>query len=197
MALALMPGFADPVRDQQAAFRAVMDALSRPGRIIPYRNALEQAGPLGANAVGIALTLLDFEVRYHLSASLEEAEAPITFHTGSRRTAEPAEADFAFLDLATDRLDISAFAQGVPDYPDRSTTLFLCCQSLVGGVELTLRGPGIASAERMAVPGLPADFVAQWHANSMRMPLGADLVFVSDEGLLGLPRSTRIIGEVL
>lgn len=192
---ALAPGFADPVRGQQSAFRAIMDALARPGRIVPFRGPLDDAGPLGTNAAAIALTLLDFEVRYHLAASLVGAETHITFHTGSQRAGMPAEADFAFLDLRVDALDLAGFAQGVPDYPDRSTTIIALCGSLSGGEELNLRGPGIAGVQRIAPRDLPANFVAQWHDNAMRMPLGIDLVLVAEEGLLGLPRSTRIIGE--
>ncbi|MGL5447700.1 MAG: phosphonate C-P lyase system protein PhnH [Rhabdaerophilum sp.] len=193
---ALSPGFSAPVFEQQQAFRVTMDALSRPGRVVPYRAALEDVGLLSANAAAIALTLLDFEVSFHLAPSLAEAESYITFHTGARLAGHARDAEFAFIDLRRDRLELSAFAQGVPDYPDRSTTIIALCDALSGGEERALRGPGIATFVSLGVTNLPEDFTDQWHANSARMPLGVDLIFVSLEGLLGLPRSTRIIGEV-
>jgi alpha-D-ribose 1-methylphosphonate 5-triphosphate synthase subunit PhnH len=188
----LLPGFADPVRDQQRAFRTVMDALANPASPIAYQSPLGDGGALGANAAAMALTLLDFEVHYHLSPSLADAEGFVTFHTGSVRTHDRRDAAFAYLDLAKDPLDLASFAQGVPDYPDRSTTIIALTPSLTGGAPLICAGPGIASPRALAIVGLPADFAAQWQANAERSPLGVDLIFVASDAVIGLPRSTRI-----
>ena len=188
------PGFADSAREQQRAFRVVMEALSRPGRIIPFRSGDQPPPGLTANAMAIAQALLDVEVIYHLSASLSTAADDVTFRTGSLRTFHEGEANFALLDLTTDPLELSVFAQGVPDYPDRSATLIVCCDNLENGPELALSGPGIAGVEAMRVEGLPDDFPVQWRANAARSPLGVDLIFVSDNGVLGLPRSSRLVG---
>lgn len=190
-----LAGFENPVLDQQAAFRSVMQALAEPGRIVPAGALAGEASPLGPVARAIALSLLDFEVRYHLSPGLIAANEDITFHTGSRLAARPDEAEFAFVDLARDALDLASFAQGTPEYPDRSTTVFVKVESLVGGPTLTIAGPGIPGTRELAIPGLPADFIAQWAANAARAPLGVDLLFTTNEAVLGLPRSTRILGE--
>lgn len=190
-----LAGFENPVLDQQATFRAVMQALAEPGRILPAGARVGDASPLGPVARAIALSLLDFEVKFHLAPSLAEAEDDITFHTGSRRTDRRDEAEFAFVTLAQDALDLAAYAQGTPDYPDRSTTVIIKVDSLDGGPAMTVRGPGIAGTRRLEIPGLPADFAAQWAANAGRAPLGVDLIFVTNEAVLGLPRSTRIIEE--
>jgi alpha-D-ribose 1-methylphosphonate 5-triphosphate synthase subunit PhnH len=188
-------GFADPVRDQQRAFRAVMDALARPVQPVAFSSDLADAGPLPNNAFAIAITLLDFEVQYFLAPSLVAAEPHLTFHTGSRMTSDPVEGAFAFLDLRHDPLDLAGFAQGIPDYPDRSTTIVVSVAALDGGAGVTCRGPGIATSNTLSIPGLPADFVAQWHANNARAPLGVDMIFVSPDAVMGLPRSTRITSE--
>jgi alpha-D-ribose 1-methylphosphonate 5-triphosphate synthase subunit PhnH len=188
-------GFSDPIREQQRTFRAVMDALSRPSTPVPYSNPIEQAGPLQANAYAIALTLLDFEVSYHLAPSLAAAEPHLTFQTGSRRVEDAAKAQFAFVDLHHDRLDLATYAQGEPDYPDRSTTIIALCHPNADSEKLVCRGPGISAAGTLDVPGLPEDFLDQWKANSSKAPLGVDLLFVSAEVVIGLPRSTRVFGE--
>jgi alpha-D-ribose 1-methylphosphonate 5-triphosphate synthase subunit PhnH len=196
MLQAIVPGFADLVRDQQRSFRAVMDALARPARPVAYQSPVAGPAPLSPNAFAIALTLLDFEVRYHLSESLAAAEEAITFHTGSRRVTKADEAEFAFIDLRHDRLDLAGYAQGEPEYPDRSTTIIAFVSSAINGQGFVYRGPGIAAEEHLAIADLPPDFAAQWEANRARAPLGVDLVFVTKDAILGLPRSTRIIEEV-
>lgn len=188
-------GFSDPIQDQQRTFRIIMDALSRPSTPVPYSSPIEQAGPLQANAYGIALTLLDFEVSYHLTPSLAAAEPHLTFQTGSRRVEDAAKAQFAFVDLRHDRLDLATYAQGDPDYPDRSTTIIVLCHPDGESGKHVCRGPGIAAASTLEVPGLPEDFPDQWKANNSRAPLGVDLLFVSAEAVIGLPRSTRVFGE--
>lgn len=190
-----LAGFPNPVLDQQAAFRAVMQALAEPGCIVPAGAMVGEASPLGPLARAIALSLLDFEVRYHLSPSLAAAECDITFHTGSRLADRADEAEFAFVDCAHDALDLARYAQGTPEYPDRSTTIILKVESLAGGPTLAIDGPGIPGTRELAIPGLPADFIAQWAANAARAPLGVDLLFTTNEAVLGLPRSTRILGE--
>lgn len=190
-----LAGFHNPVLDQQAAFRAVMQALAEPGSIVPAGAMAGEDSPLGPVARAIALSLLDFEVKFHLSASLAEAEGDITFHTGARLADRMDDAEFAFVDLAGDALDLARFAQGTPEYPDRSTTIIMKVESLNGGAALTLAGPGIPGTRTLQIPGLPADFPAQWAANAARSPLGVDLIFVTNEAVLGLPRSTRILQE--
>jgi alpha-D-ribose 1-methylphosphonate 5-triphosphate synthase subunit PhnH len=194
--MTIAQGFAEPVRDQQHIFRVVMDALSRPTVPVPCSSDFGQAGPMQANACAIALTLLDFEVSYHLAPSLAGAETHLTFQTGSRRVEDPALAQFAFVDLSHDPLILADYAQGEPDYPDRSTTIVALCDEAGESEKLVCRGPGIAASSTLSVPGLPADFIDQWKANATRAPLGVDIVFVTPESIIGLPRSTRVFGEV-
>jgi alpha-D-ribose 1-methylphosphonate 5-triphosphate synthase subunit PhnH len=190
-----LAGLSNPVLDQQATFRAVMQALAEPGRIVPAGALAGEISPLGPVARAIALSLMDFEVRFYLSPGLIEAEGDITFHTGSRPAARPDGADFAIVDIARDGLTLASFDQGTPEYPDRSTTVIALVESLEGGPSLALTGPGISGTRDVAIAGLPADFTAQWAANAARSPLGVDLIFATNEAVIGLPRSTRIGGE--
>ena len=193
----ILPGFVDPVGGAQYAFRAVMDALARPAASVAFSPALQ--APLAPEMAALALSLLDFEVTYWLSPSLADDPA-ITgyfrFHTGSRQVEAASAASFAFLDLtAGDRLDLTRFAQGTAEYPDRSTTVIVLCADCAPVDGLMAEGPGIQGRSRFGFSPFPDDFITQWARNREGFPLGVDLVLVAPGRLIGLPRSTRIQSE--
>ena len=194
----LAAGFDDPVLRAQEAFRVAMQALATPGTLIPYQSELLPPLPFNANAAALGLAMLDFETRFYLSPALAQKTDIadfMGFHTGAKQVFEPKDADFAFLDLRVDALILNAFAQGSPEYPDRSTTLVLSCASLVADGTYLLSGPGIVSQTILPVAPLPTDFEAQWAQNRAAFPLGVDVLFVGQEGVIGLPRSIRLKAE--
>lgn len=195
MTAVLARGFDQPVAEAQATFRAAMQALANPGQPVAFRSQLDTEAPLLANAAALGLALLDFEVTFHLAPSLSAGAvaAYFRFHTGASETKTARDAAFAFLDLGKDALRLADYAQGTPDYPDRSTTLIALSTSAETG--MAIAGPGIKAVGELGVAPLPADFVAQWAANRAGFPLGVDILFVTEEGFIGLPRSTRIVGD--
>ncbi|MGL4439182.1 MAG: phosphonate C-P lyase system protein PhnH [Bosea sp. (in: a-proteobacteria)] len=196
----LAPGFADPVFDSQSAFRGVMEALASPGRTRPSGVEMPAEVPLLPSAAAIILAMCDFETTLYLSphvAGLPGAAEFLRFHSGAQLVPEPSRAAFAVLDLAHDPLDLGSFAQGTAEYPDRSTTIIACCASVESGVAVTISGPGIAKVSELRVASLPAGFAAQWAANRAGFPLGVDIVFAAPDRIVGLPRSTRIVGEAV
>jgi alpha-D-ribose 1-methylphosphonate 5-triphosphate synthase subunit PhnH len=194
---ALAPGFADPVFDNQAAFRSVMEALANPGRIRPVSVAMPDA-PLTPSAAAVILALCDFETPLYLAphvAAMPGVAEFVGFHTGAPLVTEPSQAAFAVVALGADGLDPGRFSHGVPDYPDRSTTVVALCDSVDGGDALVIAGPGIARVAELRVTQLPVDFKLQWQATRARFPLGVDVIFASPGRIVGLPRSTRIPDE--
>ncbi len=65
-------GFADPVFNGQAVFRAVMDAMARPGSIHHLPELAQPPSPLSASAAAVALTLCDQDTPVFLDAGLRE-----------------------------------------------------------------------------------------------------------------------------
>jgi alpha-D-ribose 1-methylphosphonate 5-triphosphate synthase subunit PhnH len=193
-AAVLASGFAEPVFEAQAAFRAAMSALSCPGTVVPLTVDLQPPAPLTSAAAALCLALLDFEVSFYLAPSLAAGDvgAFLRFHTGAREVMDPSDADFAVIDLAHDALDPARFKLGDPAYPDRSTTIIALVAAITPGQGLTLSGPGIQSVTRVEITPLPDAFRADWQRNHQRYPLGVDLVFAAPEAIVGLPRSTRI-----
>lgn len=189
-------GFVDPVYQSQAVFRAVMDAMARPGSVHAIaRETLLPPAPLSPCAAAVALTLCDHDTPVWLDPPL--AKAPglaewLTFHTGAPVTGDSRRAAFAFIRHGETLPEFGKFAAGTGEYPDRSITLIVQLDSLAGGDAMRLSGPGVLGSRLFAPHPLPNDFVTRWSANNALFPRGVDLVLCSADAVAALPRSTRI-----
>ena len=198
MAVALAHGFAQPVFEGQQVFRAVMDALARPGTIVSLDSALVPPAPLTAELSAVALTLADADAPLWLDAALAASPAVsayLRFHTGAPIVTEPAEAAFALVSNPAECPALSRFGLGSPEYPDLSTTLILAVAELSDGPGLALAGPGIPDQASLGVTPLPPGFTEQARANQRLFPRGIDLLFVAPGRIAGLPRSTRLLED--
>jgi alpha-D-ribose 1-methylphosphonate 5-triphosphate synthase subunit PhnH len=189
-------GFADPVHSAQSVFRSVLDALANPGTVEALSADTEGTEGLTPELAALLLTLCDHDTSVWLSPALQTRTVAdfIGFHTGAPVVTELATVQFALVAQGDALPELARCNAGTQDYPDRATTIVKHVESLAGGVELELRGPGIRDVATIAPLGLPADFVAQWAENRAIFPRGVDLILVSSRQVLGLPRSTRIEG---
>ncbi|MEL6384647.1 MAG: phosphonate C-P lyase system protein PhnH [Cyanobacteria bacterium J06626_18] len=186
-----LPGFPNPVHDAQRTFRALLDALARPG--IPQTTAtLSPPSPLSPSCAAACLTLLDLETVLWLQpGTLENVRSWLLFHTGCRFTTDSQAADLALIgDIAT-APSLDNFQQGTVEYPEASTSLFIQLPALEGGLPMTLQGPGILNAITITLP-LPIHFWQHWQAISAGYPLGIDCWCFTDSQVLGLPRTARL-----
>ena len=189
----LTAGFAAPVRDAQATFRALLDAMARPGTIANLPTPAEPPpAPLCPAGAAAALALCDVDTPVWLEGGLAKGGVPawLRFHCGCPIVPEAASAAFAFGEDAAP--DMQALDEGSDLYPDRSTTLVLHVASLSAGALLRLTGPGIEEATQIRVAGLCADFVAQRAENRKKYPRGVDCILVAGKQALCLPRSTIV-----
>jgi alpha-D-ribose 1-methylphosphonate 5-triphosphate synthase subunit PhnH len=194
-AIAIRPAFRNPARESQSVFRTVMEAMARPGRILPLTAGFAPPAPLGATAAAILLTLADFETPVWLDAALSrqpEVIAFLRFHTGARLSSAPDAAAFALIADASNAPRLTAFPQGVPAYPDRSTTVIFQVETL-DERGWTLTGPGINGRTAFSAAPLPADFTAQLTDNRARFPLGVDMIFAGRGAIAALPRSSMLV----
>ncbi|MBS0644435.1 MAG: phosphonate C-P lyase system protein PhnH [Proteobacteria bacterium] len=183
----LTPGFADPVADAQACFRAVLDALAHPGRIRPVP-PVEAPAPLCPAAAAVVLTLVDHETPLWVDPAAAAASGWITFHTGAA-TGEQARAAFAF---ALTLPDLALLPAGSDEAPDNSATVIVQVQSLERGARFELSGPGLRESAPLAVEGLPTDFADRWAANHALFPRGVDLLLCTGNQVAALPRSVTV-----
>jgi len=190
----LTGGFAEPVFQAQSVFKAMMDAMARPGSIQTLSPDAAPPAPMGAAAGAIALTLCDHDTQVWLSPALNKSAVRgwLSFHTGATVTTEKAEARFAFVDSGMALSTFGLFAPGTQEYPDRSTTVVIEIAALDGGKMLALMGPGIKTVTEIAPVGLPETFIRLWNENRVLFPRGVDIVLAAGSSFLCLPRTTKI-----
>lgn len=182
-----------PAFESQATFRALMDALARPGEIRRIPGVTAPAPLLPATAA-ILRSLADYETPVWLDARIAQESAAvdwIRFHTGAPITRDANEAAFAVIADAGDMPRFAEFAQGTAEYPDKSTTIIVQMDSF-DGEAFTLAGPGIKTERVVTLGALPGDFLDRWAENRALFPRGIDLVLVSGEQAIALPRTVRI-----
>lgn len=180
----LSGGFADPATEGAQSFRAILEAVARPGRIFDVTGVTPPA-PLSVAAGIVLATLADHETPVFLAGHCDSPEirAWISFHCGAP-FAPAEEAAFA-LGTWADLQPVTRFRAGEPAYPDRSATLIVERETLAPrGCRLS--GPGIPGEAHLNLPE-----VAAFQANHARFPLGFDVIFTAGAQLAALPRSTR------
>jgi alpha-D-ribose 1-methylphosphonate 5-triphosphate synthase subunit PhnH len=186
-----LAGFKNPVHDAQQTFRALLDALARPG-IAQTTAPVSSPQGLTVGCAAACLTLLDLETVVWLQPGMSEAvRSWLLFHTGCRFTEQPQAADFAIIhDIQTmPRLD--QFRWGTAAYPEASTSLLVQLPSLSGEHTVTLQGPGILAAVTLQT-SLNQGFWQQWQELTADYPLGLDAWCFVDHQVLGLPRTALV-----
>lgn len=224
----LLPGFENPVHDSQRWYRAVLDGMAHPGTLVSlprHCTVAEAPPPLDTIAASLVLTLLDHETSVWLQQPEgrlpEELVQWLQFHCGCPLVSAPQKAMFALIFNGEALPDMAKFAIGTPEFPDRSTTLFIQVRSLeqgsvterelvpdsapdrvpdrertsAAGQAVTLQGPGIETAARFYVDGLGEAFWQRHAANAALFPQGFDTVLTAPQGLVCIPRS--VVAESL
>jgi len=184
-----LPGFADPVRDAQSTFRAVLGAMARPGQLHHAGQTLEAPEPLDRATAAVLLTLVDNETPIWLDRAAAPARDWLAFHCGASIVDAPDTAAFA---LGLSLPNLEALPAGSHEAPESSATLILQVPGLGTGTRYRLSGPGLREPTALAVIGLPGDFVHIWRHNHALYPRGVDLVLCADTMLTALPRSVSI-----
>ena len=177
---------------EQRTFRALLDAMARPGtiRVLPASPGAE--GPW-ATVLTVMQSLLDHEVTFCVEADDRSVHEQILRRTGAR-SASLDQADFVVTDAAHAAATITAAREGDLEAPERSATVIVRADHVgEGATQAVLSGPGIASVVPLALDGVTAEALRALVERNAAFPNGIDTVFVDTEGRVTcLPRSTRI-----
>ena len=194
----LSAGFADKVLSAQSTFRSVMDAMARPGTVQQVVASAGTPGPMMRGTAAIALTLFDHDTPIWLDARMSETSEVakwLKFHSGAPVLDDPSVCHFALIGHGSALPDLSRFSFGTNEYPDRSTTLILQVDSLKHGSAFELRGPGIDGTALLRAMIEPVDLFERLAINETLFPRGIDVVLVSGEAIVAIPRTTRLVAK--
>jgi alpha-D-ribose 1-methylphosphonate 5-triphosphate synthase subunit PhnH len=188
----LAPGFGDPVHHGQQTFRALLNALARPGRISRLPAPMGKVDGFGPAAAAFALALLDFETPVWLDQTSRGAASFLRFHCGCAIVDDTRRASFAFARGFDALPELTRFALGTDLEPEISTTLVIEVDDLYEDGPLLLTGPGIERQHRIGVSGFDAGRTAERAALHELFPRGIDIFLTCGERVCGLPRTTRM-----
>lgn len=180
-------------QNQAKIFRSVLAAMSHPGCVIEFKfQTFTTPAGLSSEMAALLLTLCDFQTPIWMKSKTPDIEKFLKFYTGAPITRKKPEAAFAVVESADFYSPLSDFAQGTHEYPDRSTTLLFQVDHFtdIGNIELT--GPGIATKTTFGAGNLAPTLWVDAIANHLNYPLGVDLIFVANNKLAAIPRSTRV-----
>jgi alpha-D-ribose 1-methylphosphonate 5-triphosphate synthase subunit PhnH len=181
---------------EQSAFRALLEAMARPGtvgRIAPHPEGGSFAAP-----IAVLEALLDHEVGFALVPDHDAARETLLRYTGSR-VQTPERADYLLCHGAEGiAAGLRAAMDGQLEYPDRSGTVVALVASVSGregaGEMVRLAGPGVRTTAEVWVDGVTREHRSLFVERNRSVPNGVDLVLVASDGCLTcLPRYTRIV----
>jgi alpha-D-ribose 1-methylphosphonate 5-triphosphate synthase subunit PhnH len=186
-------GFVDPSRDSQTVFRALLDAMSRPGLRVPCPLDLRPPAPLASATAAIALCLCDHDTPVWLDAAFATptVAAFLRFHIAAPLTDEPTGAAFALIGDPGRMPELGRFAAGSALDPEHSATLVIQLPSLTDGAPVEIAGPGIERHATVRFAGLADGFWRWWDDNHARFPRGVDLILTDGRDIAALPRTAR------
>jgi alpha-D-ribose 1-methylphosphonate 5-triphosphate synthase subunit PhnH len=200
-------GFRDATHGAQRTFRVLLDAMSRPGRVIALPDeaingieppvSADSARRMSVGVAAVMLTLLDAETSVRIVGSMAGAAASayLRFHTGVGAAGldEPATFTVAHASDAHAALWTQLDA-GTDEAPQDGVTLVLQVDELGprGDTGLHLRGPGIEAMQALSVSGTSSDFWSWRIRQQALLPRGVDIVLVCGTRIAAIPRTTRI-----
>lgn len=171
---------------QQQVYRELLDAFSYPGQVKKLNALITDHHALNA----VLATLLDGESRLaDITGQLKPTHWPLL----QAQNVEVEEAQFIVADgkqWTGLHPNLGSLAS-----PEHGATLILIVDGFYSqsdAVSLHLKGPGIATTTMLEVKGLSQQWLEQRAQWNQHFPLGVDMILVSPNAIVALPRTTHI-----
>ena len=187
------------VFDCQKIFKALMNALARPGQIFHTKESIDKIKGEHPALLAVALTVLDNRCGFYTHGTVDLAEE-VREQTLAKETDEK-EADYILITSdALSREECTALLQnakvGTLPEPHKSCTFIIEVASVQDGDEGTLQGPGIQGTRTIHLPAQAWMWLEVRDTMQYEFPCGVDMFFVTPAGeWVGIPRTTKIGGR--
>lgn len=174
----------DPVHDTRDTFRALCDAMSRPGTV--------QRTPASPADHAVAATLIDHEVSTHTDD--DELREHLS-DQGRLDRATPEAADIVHTH-GVPSWDVGSLARGSLIEPSEGATAIYRVESLSSDPEsglttVSLSGPGVPDTRTVSL-GLPTEELEAIAGAQSSYPRGVDVLFTASDRLVAVPRSVSM-----
>ena len=189
-----LSGFTNLAFESNHVFRNILEALSRPGKVMTSQLGLKAPETLNSSATAFLLALADMETPVWLSPDIRSPQAidHLKFHTGCPIVSDCKDATFAVVSAGSDFSFLISLPIGSSEQPHQSATLIVMIDDFEGPIPLTLTGPGIEFTHTLSPNPLPHSLLVWAQANQRLFPCGVDIVFATPSSLAALPRTTMI-----
>ena len=173
---------------QQAIFRDLLWAMSRPGEVVHLQELCGDHRPL----VGVLATLVDGTVSLaDPDALIDERCWPLL----EARRSSSSSSDYVVADgRKAPAVDFEPSLGTLAD-PDRSSTMVLEVDQISserGEEALELSGPGIQTTSRVTVTGFDRSWLKRRASWVEHFPLGVDFFITDKRNVVALPRTTSV-----
>lgn len=178
----------DPVHDTRDCFRALVDAMSRPGTVA--------ASPTEPATYAVLATLVDHEVTLF---SPDDRIKTALANEGRLTEADREQADIVHApDPAA--CPVGELSRGTLKEPSDGATVVYRVDELhadsempaADGTELALSGPGVEGRRRFGVEGFTLADARTLSESQASYPRGVDAILTTESEIVALPRSVEL-----
>jgi alpha-D-ribose 1-methylphosphonate 5-triphosphate synthase subunit PhnH len=181
----------DPM-SQQKTFRLLMQAFSYPGRVVSLCHLNQSQEACSDNVItGVLATLIDNAVRFY------DATGKLKASTLQKLELQISAANKAQFILAEGK-QVPDFTPhlGSLEEPEFGATVIVQVEDFQKGASpWQLQGPGIATQQTLHVQGLHPEWLKQRSEWNCGFPMGVDVLLVSKNAIVALPRTIQIKTE--
>jgi alpha-D-ribose 1-methylphosphonate 5-triphosphate synthase subunit PhnH len=171
-------------------FRVLMNSMANPGMLVKL-----DPQPQGG-IIAVCAALLDHEVGFSVIGPGAHDDLINGIYEETKSEYRRSDlADYVIVAGGSSSGGIKSLCRGTLEFPDSGTTVIYMVGELGlhSGLKLALKGPGIKTEKELLIGGADVKDIMDAKEMNSEFPLGIDIVFIDNEGIVAsIPRSSSI-----